>query len=68
MKRSKLRESGLRPGPPMYYIDHDKEHITFRGKFPSVMAIPNIMKTWPDYTHEIITWRRFNDQHNIEGA
>ena len=63
MKRSKLRESGLRKGIPLHYVDMEREHITFRGKYPSVMNIPNIMKGYPDYTHSIINWNEFNERY-----
>ena len=63
MKRSKLKQSGIRKGIPLHYVDMEKEHITFRGKFPSVMNIPNIMRSHPGYTHSIIKWEDFNERY-----
>ena len=68
MKRSDLRKSGLRKGVITHYVDHDKELVVFRGKFPGVMAIPKIMESYPGYEHEVWTWKRFNEVHNLEGA
>ena len=68
MKRSQLRKSGLRKGIPLHYVDMEKEHITFRGKYPSVMNIPNIMKAYPDYTYGIIPWNDFNEEYNIQDS
>ena len=65
MKRSELRKSGIRNGLPMHYVDMENEHITFRGKFPSVMNIPNVMKKHPGYTHSIIKWNDFNEKYNV---
>ena len=50
----------------MHFIDHEKQFITFRGKYPSVMAIPSIMKSWPDYTHSIINYNEFNKKYSID--
>ena len=50
----------------MHYVDIENEHVTFRGKFPSVMNIPNVMKKHPDYTHSIISWNQFNEQYNVK--
>ena len=50
----------------MHYVDIENEHVTFRGKFPSVMNIPNVMKKHPGYTHSIIKWNDFNEQYNVK--
>ena len=63
MKRSKLRESGIRKGIPLHYVDHENEEVIFRGKYPSVMNIPNIMLSYPDYTPSIINWNEFNERY-----
>ena len=49
----------------MHFVDMEKEHVTFRGKFPSVMNIPNVMKKHPGYTHSIISWTDFNERYNV---
>ena len=66
MKRSQLRESGIREGIPLHYVDIEKEEVIFRGKYPSVMNIPNVMKSYPDYTHSIINWNDFNERYNTQ--
>ena len=68
MKRSKLRQSGIRSGIITHHVDIENEHITFRGKFPGVMAIPNIMRSHPGYTHSIIRWDEFNERFNVKDA
>ena len=56
-------KTGIKKGIPLHYVDVEKEHVTFRGKFPSVMNIPNVMKEYPNYTHSIIGWTDFTEQY-----
>ena len=56
-------KSGIKKGIPLHYVDVEKEHVTFRGKYPSVMNIPNVMREYPNYTHSIIGWQNFTEQY-----
>ena len=56
-------KSGLKRGIPLHHVDVEKEHVTFRGKYPSVMNIPNVMREYPNYTHSIISWQNFTEQY-----
>ncbi len=66
MNRKYLRKSGIRKGIPLHYVDIEEESVTFRGKFPSVLNIPNVMLEYPGYTHSIIKWSEFNEKYGEE--
>ncbi len=50
----------------MHWVDHEKEHVTFRGKYPSVLAIPSVMESYPGYTYGIIPWEDFMEKYNVK--
>ena len=66
MKAKYLRKSSIKKGIPLHYVDIDEGHVTFRGKFPSVLNIPNVMREYPGYTHSIISWKEFSEKYGEE--
>ncbi len=39
-----------------HHVIEETKTVYFRGKWPSVMAIPHIMKRYPGYESIVLSW------------